>query len=94
MHIKIADFGTHKVFEGEHSSEPKTFTGTLQYMAPEVAKNERIRQPNKYAGPPVDIFACGVLLFFMLTCEIPFRKALTRQHKAILTDSHRARTDE
>jgi serine/threonine protein kinase len=30
----------------------------------------------------------------MITCEIPFRKALSRQHKAILTDPQRARTDE
>ena len=46
--LKVADFGTHKKFAGDLASELKTCTGTRQYMAPEVAKNERKRQGDKY----------------------------------------------
>ena len=92
--LKVADFGTHKVFAGDSASDLKTCTGTRQYMAPEVAKNERKRLGDKYQGPPVDIFACGIILFFMLVGEPPFLKPLNRYHKKILSDPLEIREDE
>ena len=56
-----------KVFEDEEGEiELKTKLGTDGYMAPEIKAEE------SYQGPPVDIFACGVVLFQMLTCNQPF----------------------
>eukprot|EP00300_Choanocystis_sp_HF-7_P005588 c14163_g1_i1.p2 GENE.c14163_g1_i1~~c14163_g1_i1.p2 ORF type:complete len:145 (+),score=21.48 c14163_g1_i1:744-1178(+) len=40
--------------------------GTLEYASPEVLKND-IEDPFK-----VDVWSCGVLLFFLLTASLPF----------------------
>jgi len=34
--VKIADFGLHKVFEGEDTTALRTRCGTVNYMAPEL----------------------------------------------------------
>ena len=44
----------------------QTFCGTLEYMAPEMMKN------NKY-GEGVDWFSFGILLFEMLSGKNPFK---------------------
>jgi serine/threonine protein kinase len=45
----------------------KVFCGTPSYMAPEITKKR------DYEGNPVDIWACGVLLYVMLAGQFPFR---------------------
>ena len=43
--------------------------GTIAYMAPELLKE------GTYEGPPVDMFAIGVVLFMLVTGQFPFFKA-------------------
>ena len=62
--LMIADFGFAQQFGlGE---APKTCIGTAAYVAPEVLSLE------PYDGAKVDSWACGVVLFLMLTGEYPF----------------------
>lgn len=63
--LKIADFGLAKFMN--NGSSLKTSVGTPQYMAPEIAEGGKA-----YEGPPVDVFACGVVLFMLMYGEFPF----------------------
>ena len=63
---KIADFGFARSIGGVGA---KTHCGTEKYMAPEIISNS-------YYGISVDIWALGVLFYFMLFAEYPFKGTL------------------
>jgi novel protein kinase C epsilon type len=63
-HCKIADFGLSKLRMFRHC-KASTNCGTPYYMAPEILKNLPY-------GQGVDWWAVGVMLFEMLTGELPF----------------------
>ncbi|XP_077218324.1 SNF1-related protein kinase catalytic subunit alpha KIN10-like isoform X2 [Tasmannia lanceolata] len=62
--LKIADFGLSNVMRDGHFL--KTSCGSPNYAAPEVLSGEL------YAGPEVDVWSCGVILYALLCGRLPF----------------------
>lgn len=64
-HIYLADFGIAKIMaEGSDITQAGCLVGTPEYMAPELAD-----MPESVSS---DIYAVGVLLYQMLTGQLPF----------------------
>ncbi|XP_057486783.1 SNF1-related protein kinase catalytic subunit alpha KIN10-like [Actinidia eriantha] len=62
--IKIADFGLSNIMRDGHFL--RTNCGSPNYAAPEVISKKL------YAGPEVDIWSCGVILYALLCGRLPF----------------------
>lgn len=62
--VKVGDVGLSKFIAPSRQSAHTQSVGTVYYMAPEVAQG-------RY-GKEVDIYALGVILYEMLTGELPF----------------------
>lgn len=68
--LKLADFGFAAKLAGRDGSGlMETQLGTASFMAPEIHLGR------EYDGTKVDIFACGIVLFTILTQRPPFRCA-------------------
>mmetsp|Transcript_9707 Transcript_9707/g.18514 ORF Transcript_9707/g.18514 Transcript_9707/m.18514 type:complete len:514 (+) Transcript_9707:61-1602(+) len=63
-HIKLADFGLSSVMKDGNFL--KTSCGSPNYAAPEVISG------SMYAGPEVDVWSCGVILYAILCGSLPF----------------------
>lgn len=63
--VKISDFGTCREWNGLMSTK-MSFIGTVSYMAPEIIRNE-------LCSEKIDVWAFGVVLWELLTCEAPFK---------------------
>lgn len=63
--LMLADFGLSKVLEEDNFSILTTTCGTPGYMAPEIFKKTG-------HGKPVDIWAIGVITYFLLCGYTPF----------------------
>jgi tRNA A-37 threonylcarbamoyl transferase component Bud32 len=79
--VKIADFGLARLIEKKTkdasvSGQSTMFMGTPQYMAP-----EQVEHPWK-VDRRADIYALGVVLYEMLTGEVPLGKFEPPSHKA------------
>lgn len=66
--VKILDFGLAAIARDPRLAPKGAVFGTPEYMAPEQARGEE-------AGPHSDLYALGVLLFEMLTGQLPFRSS-------------------
>lgn len=62
--LKLADFGLSTFMKDGFFLE--TSCGSFNYASPEIV------QGAVYAGPEVDVWSCGVVLFFMLVGRLPF----------------------
>lgn len=62
--VHLIDFGCATYYRKDRKFD--TFTGTLEYCAPEILKGK------PYAGPPQDIWASGILLYTLMYRENPF----------------------
>jgi WD40 repeat protein/tRNA A-37 threonylcarbamoyl transferase component Bud32 len=70
---KISDFGLAQTIEGGKTTTQSGFlVGTPWYMAPEQAAGKRA-----LVGPPTDIYALGVMLYQLLTGQLPFQRDST-----------------
>uniref|UniRef100_A0A1A9WHS5 non-specific serine/threonine protein kinase n=1 Tax=Glossina brevipalpis TaxID=37001 RepID=A0A1A9WHS5_9MUSC len=66
-HIVLTDFGLSKIFSFESDNRTNSFCGTLEYMAPEIMRND----PNGY-DVVVDWWSVGVVTYELLTGVSPF----------------------
>ena len=64
--VKILDFGLAKMLDQTKLTETGSKLGTIAYMSPEQVNGIDI-------DPRTDIWAVGIILFEMLTGELPFR---------------------
>jgi serine/threonine protein kinase len=63
--IKIGDFGLSRFFSLDNDEDNRGRIGTPHWMAPEVLKGEKYRQC-------ADIFSFGMILWEILSLEIPY----------------------
>jgi serine/threonine protein kinase len=63
--LKMTDFGIARAANMTDMTEVGSIVGTAQYLSPEQARGQAV-------GPQSDIYAMGIVLYEMLTGELPF----------------------
>jgi DNA-binding beta-propeller fold protein YncE/predicted Ser/Thr protein kinase len=66
-HAYLSDFGLAKAFEGTGAGSGASIVGTVEYMAPEQWRGERV-------GPAADIYSLGCVLYEALTGIVPYAR--------------------
>jgi hypothetical protein len=62
--VKVGDYGLSKFISGSQRTAQTQSVGTVHYMAPEISTGNYNKQ--------IDIYAAGILLYEMLTGNVPF----------------------
>src|SRR5208282_4774722 len=65
MRVKVADFGIARVLGSSRMTRTGRIIGTLEYISPERIQGDE-------ADPRSDLYAAGVVLYEMLTGQLPF----------------------
>ncbi len=63
---KVSDFGIARAASAKTMTQTNSLLGTLAYMSPEQVRGERV-------GPASDLYSLGVVLYEMLTGELPYQ---------------------
>lgn len=63
--IKVGDFGIARAAAETAMTETSLILGTVRYLSPEQATGDEV-------GPASDLYSLGVVLYEMLTGEVPF----------------------
>ena len=80
--IKICDFGVGRTYKKNEKLKDKC--GTPAYIAPEILINN-----DGYFGPPVDVWSSGVVLYAMLSGNVPFKgNNIKDLHQVIINGSY------
>lgn len=86
--IMIADFGLSRVMEEEKLNMLTEICGTPGYMAPEIFKKTG-------HGKPVDVWAMGVITYFLLAGYTPFdRDSQQAEMEAIIAGDYKFEPQE
>ncbi|KAG6907108.1 hypothetical protein DXG01_010484 [Tephrocybe rancida] len=86
--IMIADFGLSRVMEEEKLNQLTEICGTPGYMAPEIFKKTG-------HGKPVDVWAMGVVTYFLLAGYTPFdRDSQQQEMEAIIAGDYKFEPQE
>ncbi|KAF5345866.1 hypothetical protein D9756_011196 [Leucocoprinus leucothites] len=81
--IMIADFGLSRVMEDQKLTQLTEICGTPGYMAPEIFKRTG-------HGKPVDVWAMGVITYFLLAGYTPFdRDSQQQEMEAIIAGDYK-----
>jgi tetratricopeptide (TPR) repeat protein/predicted Ser/Thr protein kinase len=68
--VVVMDFGLARTLEGDGMTQSGALVGTMEYMSPEQALGQTLDQRS-------DIFTLGLILYEMLTGQMPFKANTT-----------------